>query len=88
MGFRVLGSIPKCMRHMWLAQEGSCREDAWEFQWGISNASRAWEAAHKWPPDPEWTESNWPAGGVPAYRLYQVGLWTAAQISGTCLWLL
>ena len=56
-----------------LAQEGSCREEAWEFQWGMSNASEGWEAAHGWPPDPEWTESNWPAGGVPEYRLYQVG---------------
>lgn len=54
-------------------QEGSCREGSWEFQWGLSNASRAWEAAHGWPPDPEWTESNWPPAGVPQYRLYQVG---------------
>ena len=54
-------------------QEGSCREDSWAFQWGMSNASAEWEAALGWPPDPEWTESNWPPAGVPQYRLYQVG---------------
>ncbi|CAL8470795.1 g10337 [Coccomyxa elongata] len=41
------------------------------FQWALSNRSIEWEATTAWPPDPMWTESNWPPGGVPQYRLYQ-----------------
>ena len=48
--------------------------DEGAFQWGLSNASEAWEREHKWPQDPAWTESNWPPGGIPELQLYQVGV--------------
>ena len=47
-------------------------EEGGAFQWSLSNASEAWEREHSWPPDPMWTESNWPPGGVPELQLYQV----------------
>ena len=47
-------------------------EEGGAFQWGLSNASEAWEREHSWPQDPMWTESNWPPGGVPELQLYQV----------------
>ena len=40
-------------------------------QWQQSNTSVAWERRHGWPPDPMWTESNWPLG-QPSLDIYQV----------------
>lgn len=31
----------------------------------------AWEELYDWPPDPMWTESNWPSG-QPTLQLFQV----------------
>lgn len=37
----------------------------------VTDGAREWEQAAGWPPDPLWTESNWPAG-QPCLLLYQV----------------
>ncbi len=47
-------------------------EEGGAFQWGLSNASEAWERAQGWPQDPMWAESNWPPGAIPELQLYQV----------------
>ena len=47
-------------------------EEGGAFQWGLSDASEAWEQAQGWPQDPMWAESNWPPGGIPELQLYQV----------------
>ncbi|GBF91523.1 nicastrin [Raphidocelis subcapitata] len=39
------------------------------FSWAETNASDAWSAAHGWPADPMWAESNWPLG-VPFVQIY------------------
>ncbi len=36
----------------------------------LSNASAAWELQTGWPPDPIWTESNWP-NTTPFLRVLQ-----------------
>lgn len=41
------------------------------FQWQVSNSAEPWEGLYGWPPDPMWTESNWPSG-QPALELFQV----------------
>jgi len=43
------------------------------FQWQESTAAVGWEQLHGWPPDPMWTESNWPPG-QPSLQLFQVSL--------------
>ncbi|DBA69331.1 TPA: hypothetical protein ACH3X2_012908 [Trebouxia sp. C0005] len=40
------------------------------FQWQESTAAAGWEQLHGWPPDPMWTESNWPPG-QPSFQLFQ-----------------
>lgn len=40
------------------------------FQWQESTAAVGWEQLHGWPPDPMWTESNWPPG-QPSLQLFQ-----------------
>eukprot|EP00887_Chlorella_sp_A99_P003619 scaffold7.g3619.t1 len=37
--------------------------------WALTDAAAAWEAAAGWPPDPVWTESNWP-NETPSLVLY------------------
>ncbi|DBA90918.1 TPA: hypothetical protein ACH3X1_016125 [Trebouxia sp. C0004] len=40
------------------------------FQWQESRAAAGWEQLHGWPPDPMWTESNWPPG-QPSLQIFQ-----------------
>ena len=65
-----------------LCQQGC--EEGGAFQWGLSNASEAWEREHRWPQDPMWTESNWPPGGIPELQLYQVCISSTRGLS-VCL---
>lgn len=37
--------------------------------WQMADAADSWQAAHDWPPDPQWTESNWQQLSL---RIYQV----------------
>lgn len=43
--------------------------DPWSVAWAPSAAADAWSAAHGWPADPAWAESDWPLG-VPDLQLY------------------
>ena len=52
---------------------------SYTFQWQENNDATAWENLYAWPPDPMWTESNWPFG-QPAFQLFQVSsLWLAQR---------
>jgi hypothetical protein len=53
----------------------ACDDIYGAFRWVESNASDAWAAAHGWPADPMWVESNWPAG-VPFMQLYLLKPWS------------
>ena len=58
-----------------------CKQDcdaSSSFQWQESNNAVAWEELYGWPPDPMWTESNWPSG-QPALELFQVMLVSACR---------
>lgn len=46
----------------------SC-DDPWQATWKLSTAADAWNEQHSWPPDPIWTESDWPTA-VPDLQLY------------------
>ncbi len=35
-----------------------------------TSASAAWERSYAWPPDPMWTESNWPPN-TPTVNVFQ-----------------
>jgi len=37
--------------------------------WKVTDAADDWNQQYAWPPDPMWTESDWPLG-VPALQLY------------------
>ena len=39
----------------------------------VTNASRAWDEALGWPPDPMWTESRW-SNGIPRLEIYQASI--------------
>lgn len=39
--------------------------------WQMTDAADSWQAAHDWPPDPQWTESNWQQLRL---RIYQVSI--------------
>ncbi len=41
----------------------------YEPDWQMSSAADDWPAALDWPPDPQWTESNWQQLRL---RIYQV----------------
>lgn len=46
-----------------------CSWDAWG-RWEVTEEADAWERDRGWPPDPMWTESNWPGEGQ-GFTLYQ-----------------
>lgn len=46
----------------------SC-QDPWQATWQLSTAADAWNQQYNWPPDPIWTESDWPTG-IPDLQLY------------------
>lgn len=39
------------------------------FYWNETNAASEWDEQYSWPPDPMWTESNWPTA-TPEVKLY------------------
>lgn len=41
------------------------------FQWQQDSSAGGWEELYGWPPDPMWTESNWPPD-QPSLQLFQV----------------
>jgi hypothetical protein len=62
-----------------IACEG-CDGTLGPFSWAEANASDAWAAAHGWPADPMWVESNWPQG-VPFVQIYLLKPY-GARVSG------
>ena len=55
-------------KHDWCIQDCAASSS---FQWEETNSAAGWEELYGWPPDPMWTESNWPPG-QPSLQLFQV----------------
>lgn len=65
---RLYSNSPWCL-HRCKDCDGAASR--WQPQWEVTQEAAQWERRLGWPPDPQWTESNWPTT-QPYLQLYQV----------------